>query len=115
MADLLEQAHDAVDKFVTGIGNALGVDFDGETDDADIRVRVSTLPPALPPASSRLALPAPSVATEKATPAFEIIERDGRVCVTNGITGQVCPSRAYAEQVLAAMNAAMPAGRSGRR
>jgi hypothetical protein len=113
MADLLEQAHGAVDRFVTGVGNALGVDFDDdqprETDDTDIRVRVTPrsnmLPPALP-ASAQLALPS---ATQEQTVAraFEVIERDGKFFVTNGAIGQACPTRAYAEQVLAALTAAV--------
>ena len=114
MGDLLAEAHGAVDRFVTGVGNALGVDFDSDAsepcDDADIRVRVHTsgsgkLPPALPGAT-QLAL---SPGATPAVVAFEIIERDGKFFVTNGAIGNVCPTRPYAEQVLAALTAAVNA------
>ena len=115
MADLLEQAHSAVDKFVTGVGNALGVDFDEgrEFDDADVRnARVSApvLPPALP-APAMLALPESTTSTKP--PAFEIVERGGKIFVTNGIIGQVAPTREFAEQVLVALTAAVTPPASG--
>lgn len=112
--DAIAGARDFMHGFVDRVGAALGVDTNTRDDDDnggapytsnDERElsRASTIalrapsPLALPPASAASAAPVPPVKR-----AWQIVElKSGACVVTNGMQTAACPSRAYAESLLA--------------
>ncbi len=107
----IDRAYDLADRVVEGVGAILGVDVNrSDAAPAPSLSRVKTLPgtsrKALPVASSELKRALPALPPARA--AFHIVEaldEDGLAIwiVTNGRESAECGSRAFADQVLAAI------------